>query len=348
VALVTNGVKLHSGPMYGVGGVNAQSAMRACWLKPGARRNFAFGAESVASVTNRSAVPEGYLPPYCWELPQKSGAIASRYRAVGVGGVSSSNLAGGRNAEAEVTGSGAISNADAMMLYFAFADLIGLGMTAPNLTAIASAAASSSGNGNVGSAELLAAISASASLLGSGDISAALGLITSAVAGLSGGGDLVSDLIGGVVAMADLSASGDLSADIFGIFEAAANITASGSISVSDLQALAHMVAEATGSGGAQGNISASGELSSALDVTGGRLTVASVASAVWDAVADGAFTYAELVRILAAVSAGKTTIADNGDGTATVTFRDISDTRDRIVAEMDGSERVSITADGD
>ena len=54
------------------------------------------------------------------------------------------------------------------------------------------------------------------------------------------------------------------------------------------------------------------------------------------------------VVRILAAVAAGQTTIVDNGGGTATVTFRDVNDTKDRVVAEMTGSEHVSLTLDGD
>lgn len=346
MALIGNAVRLHANPMYGVGGTNARSSLRACWWMAGARRNFAIGAAKITNVTNRASVPEGYLPPYCWDLPQKSGGIASRYRAVGSGSVSFSNLAGGRNGAAAVSGSGVISDANAMMLYFAFADLVGSGFPVPALTAIAEATASTVGAGSVGTAELLAAINASATLVGSGDLTAALALITSAVASLSGGGDIVAEVIGGIAATATMQASGEVSADIMGLFAAAASVTASGTISVGDLQALAHMVAAATGTGGATGELSASGELSAAVDVTGGQLTVASVATAVWEAVAEGAFTYADLVRILAAVSAGKTTIVDNGGGSTTVTFRDVGDTKDRVVADVVDKERTIIVLD--
>ena len=47
---------------------------------------------------------------------------------------------------------------------------------------------------------------------------------------------------------------------------------------------------------------------------------------------------------MLAAVAAGKTTIVDNGNNTATVVFRDLEDTVDRVTAEMDGSERTNVT----
>ena len=40
---------------------------------------------------------------------------------------------------------------------------------------------------------------------------------------------------------------------------------------------------------------------------------------------------------------ADKTIITDNGNNTATVIFRDLNDTEDRIIVDMDGSERVDI-----
>ena len=44
---------------------------------------------------------------------------------------------------------------------------------------------------------------------------------------------------------------------------------------------------------------------------------------------------------VLAAVAAGKTTIASN-----VVTFRDVNDTKDRVVATMTGSERTTVVKD--
>jgi hypothetical protein len=66
-------------------------------------------------------------------------------------------------------------------------------------------------------------------------------------------------------------------------------------------------------------------------------------ASDVWSALAEGNYTYAQVMQILSAVAAGKTDITGS-----TVTFRDINDTADRVVAEMTGSERTTVTLDVD
>jgi hypothetical protein len=58
----------------------------------------------------------------------------------------------------------------------------------------------------------------------------------------------------------------------------------------------------------------------------------------------DTGFDAKSTMRLMAAILAGKTTIVDNGDGTATVTFRDLADTVNRATFEMDGSERIDRT----
>lgn len=58
----------------------------------------------------------------------------------------------------------------------------------------------------------------------------------------------------------------------------------------------------------------------------------------------EGTISMRELQRILLAVAAGKTTITEGEP--VVVTFRDQADTKDRISAEMDGSERTDITLD--
>ncbi len=65
------------------------------------------------------------------------------------------------------------------------------------------------------------------------------------------------------------------------------------------------------------------------------------LANAVWERAVDAGYTAEEILRILAAVAAGKTDIAGS-----TVTFRDLGDTKDRLVASMTGSERTTITID--
>ncbi len=58
----------------------------------------------------------------------------------------------------------------------------------------------------------------------------------------------------------------------------------------------------------------------------------------------EGAFSSADLLRVIAAVAAGKTSIDSASPGTATVEFRDVNDTENRVSADMVGSERASVT----
>lgn len=57
-----------------------------------------------------------------------------------------------------------------------------------------------------------------------------------------------------------------------------------------------------------------------------------------------GQYTVADILRILAAVAAGKTTITPLGGELATVEFEAIDDSVTTVSASMDGSERTSVT----
>jgi hypothetical protein len=72
------------------------------------------------------------------------------------------------------------------------------------------------------------------------------------------------------------------------------------------------------------------------------------LANAVWQKTIDGPITGEEILRILAAVAAGKTTIDDLGGGAATVVFRNLTDALDRVTADMQDSERIDVTLELD
>jgi hypothetical protein len=78
----------------------------------------------------------------------------------------------------------------------------------------------------------------------------------------------------------------------------------------------------------------------------GAEIDIPAIASGVWNATSgvETGMTPKQALRVLTAILAGKTGIVDHGDGTATVTFRDVNDTTDRAVADMTGSERTEIT----
>lgn len=66
----------------------------------------------------------------------------------------------------------------------------------------------------------------------------------------------------------------------------------------------------------------------------------------VWEQEIESGHTAQQILRIMSSVMAGKTTIVDNGNGTATVKFRDLNDTVDRVSSEMQGSERINVDLD--
>ena len=95
-----------------------------------------------------------------------------------------------------------------------------------------------------------------------------------------------------------------------------------------------------TGSANLKGNLSLAGDVTPFTP-----LSPENLANAVWRQVLESGFTAEQLMRLLAAVAAGNTDIDTSGPDPI-VTFRDLNDTKDRIVATMTGSERTTVTKD--
>ena len=64
----------------------------------------------------------------------------------------------------------------------------------------------------------------------------------------------------------------------------------------------------------------------------------------IWSYVIEGGYTAGDILRILAAVAAGKTHIVKTGPHRATVTFDAIDESGTVVSAEMDRSERTDVT----
>ena len=208
---------------------------------------------------------------------------------------------------------------------------------------------------------------------GSGSISVDALAVKLAEASLTGDGSLTA--IGGLIvqALADLTGSGEISsANLQAFLAAVAALSGTGSISSSTLTGIGAMLLALSGSGtvtSASSTLTAIGELEAALLVTGTGLSTANVGQAVWAALAasnnttgtmgeklndagsasnpwteviESGLTAAEILKIILAVQAGKTTISGSD-----VSFRDVDDTKDRVFAEMTGSERTTVTLDG-
>lgn len=72
-------------------------------------------------------------------------------------------------------------------------------------------------------------------------------------------------------------------------------------------------------------------------------VTIGDIDTAILDATVEGTYSVQEVLRIMVGVLAGKAT----GGGTTTVTFRDLSDSLDRVKATVDTSgNRSAVTLD--
>lgn len=166
---------------------------------------------------------------------------------------------------------------------------------------------------------------ASSDLNGSGTITnASLSLITQIASALSGSGVLTSSLVGTLQMAANLAGSGDITGSMGLISNIASSLNGSGAL-VGALRGTASLEADIT-------------------PFT--TLSPENLANAVWNKLIEGSYSTGDVLKLLSAVAAGKTTIVDLGGGQATVTFRDINDTTDRVVADMTGSERTNVTID--
>ncbi len=133
------------------------------WRDAGREKNRFTGG---AMATN-AAAPFGYLAPYMWLMPLRSGGIsASTLRGEGL---LSAPLIGGRNGVAVLTGSG---------------DLSATGQL------IVSAVATLTGSGDISNAECKAYLNMAATLAGSGDMSGSVKALGHAAATLEGAGSL--------------------------------------------------------------------------------------------------------------------------------------------------------------
>ncbi len=140
----------------------AHATYRSGWGQPGANQN------QFMAFSKLSSTPSGYRPPYSWGLAIKDGQLSS-FTIIGGVGTTSAAIAGGRNgaaalagsgdltgtgalvvsAIAALSGSGAISNADARAYLNAAAALAGSGDLTASAKALAAAIAALDGTGSV-------------------------------------------------------------------------------------------------------------------------------------------------------------------------------------------------------
>ena len=188
-------------------------------------------------------------------------------------------------------------------------------------------------------ASILAVKLAEADLTGSGDLSATGSLIVGLVAALTGDGEITSaDLKAFLAAVAALTGTGDADGTLTGTGELEAILLGSGATSstltgVGELEADIVSYGDLTIEGMREAVWNAVAASYNTSGTMGEKMNDAGSAANPWTEVIESGYTAAEILRILAAVAAGRTTGQPSSP-----TFRDIADTKDRISGSVDSN----------
>ncbi len=150
--------------------------------------------------------------------------------------------------------------------------------------------------------------------------------------GLTGNGALEITGTGGLSMIIPVSGTGDLT--LTGSADLRGTLAMSGDMTATDVVTPQTVAAAVWAAIAAESNVAGS---------MGEKLNDAGSASNPWTEVIEAGFTAADLLRLLTAAMAGKV----SGAGTGSITFRDLGDTKARIVATVDGDgNRTAITRD--
>lgn len=109
-----------------------------------------------------------------------------------------------------------------------------------------------------------------------------------------------------------------------------------GSFSIENRVAIPGLIADQVWDEALAGHLSAGS--------TGEQLNNAASAGNPWASIIEGSYTAEDLLRIIASVIAGKTSITALGDGSAIVVFRSITDASNLVTSTVRGSERTDMT----
>jgi hypothetical protein len=285
--------------------------------------------------------PTGTSSPYSLVMADSRGLITATTTLYQYNIFQNLNLAGGLNGTSSIVGTSTLTGELGALAYL-ISTLAQTSTLSGDIQGAVNIAATLAGNGDLSGA-LGALISILADLNGNGDLTGSIASALSAVAALSGSGDLTGAIQGTVSIISSINGTSTLSAVIIGNWDMIVSFSGIGNL-VGSSQALASMISSLVGSGTIY---LTSGAVTGNMDcdiILCSELSPTSLAEAVWASALEGTFTAAELMRLLTAVAAGQTTIIDLGGGAATVTFRDINNTTDRVVADMQDSERITVT----
>ena len=167
--LVGNYSKLNSSPGRFFGGtLVGGGADRGNYGKPGSRRDAYVDVGT--TWDSRSAIPEGYYPPYTWLLPQTQGGMVTRL--AGSGSVTGTGQLT-KQLAAALAGTGSISTSNMITVAAMLAALSGSGsISTSNLIAVLQLVVAMSGSGSLTSQAVPSPGHMASSLAGSGALTA--------------------------------------------------------------------------------------------------------------------------------------------------------------------------------
>ena len=335
MALLGNHYRLGAGPAIHhlgsntIGGMDRQQAYQPGRIRAG------YVSEAKGAIAQVQAYPAGNGFDTAWLLNPKAGGMAWRPAGTGVFGLT--GLAG-RLMLAALSGAGDLSaERTEAILRTLLAE--GSGTFTVAIEGRAPLSIDFDGTGDL-DATITGLVELAAALSGSGDLDPELAGLVQAIVAWSGSSTFTADIAGLSLMLASFAGQGSITLDALGRFAMLVALSGTG-----DLDATAFGTAHAgvawAGSGDMDELMTAFGDMSVDIVVTGTGLSTAGIADAVWAKLIESGLDAADVMRLLLAVAAGKTTI----DGT-TVAFRDQADTTDRVLAEMTGSERTTVTID--
>jgi hypothetical protein len=185
-------------------------------------------------------------------------------------------------------------------------------------------------------------LSSSTNISGQGLMSSGLTMGKNMEAQLDGSGELTSNLSLIIQMASTLMGTGALSGSMVGTLQMAADLAGSGDLDAS-MKLISNVAATLIGEGAVSGNLKGKASMSATIYVNQSEASVQQIVDGVWNLEMDGVYTAQDVMKILVAVAAGKTEIVDLGGGSATVVFRNLEDTIDKIEATMADSERTDV-----
>lgn len=145
---------------------------------------------------------------------------------------------------------------------------------------------------------------------------------------------------------ATIGGSGDFTGALTAIGNMAATVAGEGTVSAG-ANVAANGFATLAGEGTLSPGLTALGNMSAEINA-GAQPSAFDIAQEVMGSVVESGVNLKDVLQILVAVAAGKTSITDLGGGAAEVVFRNAGDTTDRITATLDGSERTDVVINND